>query len=120
MAFTRILGTAVRHPLASAALVTGVAKGTLVVVRRLARGEVPIKATDLPAERATPRDAAPAEPAAPAAPAAPQPRGGDRVVPEPVVIHADPDPEPTPDYTGHVELEEELVWTSESTPVDSE
>lgn len=105
MALKRILGSAVRHPLASTALVAGVAKGTLVVVQRLFRGDDPWAATDqVPATPATTGSVT--EPARAAA--------EDRDLPEPVVIHADPDPEPTPDYTGHVDLEEELVWTSES------
>ena len=113
MALKRILGSAVRHPLASTALVAGVAKGTLVVVQRLFRGDDPWAATDqVPATATT--TGSPTEPAQ----VAPE----DRDLPEPVVIYAD-DEEPGTviDYEGHVDLEEELVWTSESSaPLTSE
>ncbi len=43
------------------------------------------------------------------------PQTDTRDLPEPVVIHAEDDePETVIDYDGHVDLEEELVWTSES------
>jgi len=109
----RILGSAVRHPLASTALVAGVAKGTLVVVQRLFRGDDPWASTDqVPA---TPATTVPAtEPV--------QAAVEERDLPEPVVIYAvDEEPDTVIDYDGHVDLEEELVWTSESSaPTASE
>lgn len=107
MALSRMLGTAVRHPLASTALAVGVAKGTLGVVRRLARGERPVPPTaeEVPTPVPTPTVGEPE-----VVPLEPE----DRDLPEPVVIHAEDDPEPVADPEGHVELEEELVWTSES------
>jgi hypothetical protein len=119
MALTRILGSAVRHPLATTALVAGVAKGSLVVVRRLARGENPLSPADQDAPAAASEPAGPVE-------SVPEPQvvllePEDRDLPEPVVIHAEPEPEPVVDPEGHVELEEELVWTSESSaPTASE
>ena len=114
MVIKRILGTAVRHPIATTGLAVGVAKGTLGVVRRVVRGQSPLPAAPSPAESRP-------EPAAPTAPTAVErepevvrPDPIERDLPEPVVIEALDDDAPTPDPEGHVELEEELVWTSES------
>ena len=114
MAIKRIVGTVVRHPLATTALVAGVAKGSLSVVRRLAHGETPWTTTDevtppptspeaaVPVETVREPEVVPLEPE-------------NRDLPEPVVIYAEDDePELAPDPDGHVEVEEELVWTSES------
>ena len=116
MALKRIVGTAVRHPLATTGMALGVAKGTISVVQRLVRRDNPWTSTDEvpPSEPATSAEAAVAtetvtKPAV--VPLEPEDRG----LPEPVVIEAqDEQPEPVIDPEGHVELEEELVWTSES------
>ena len=115
MALKRIVGTAIRHPLASTAAVVGVAKGTIVVVRRLVGGENPLSHSDeeTPADPTAPEAAVPTETVKEPEVVPLEPE--DRDLPEPVVIEAvDEDPEPAPDPEGHVELEEELVWTSES------
>ena len=106
MALKRILGTAVRHPLAATALVAGVAKGTLTVVQRLFKSDDPWSSTDevTSVPTATERE-----------PEVVVPRPEPRDLPEPVVIYADDDePETVVDPDGHVDLDEELVWTSES------
>jgi hypothetical protein len=116
MALKRIVGSAVRHPLATTALVAGVAKGTISVVQRLFRGDDPWSSTDQVTSTATTAGAA-TEPATgpPTEPEVVLPRPEERDLPEPVVIYAeDEEPDTVIDYEGHVDLEEELVWTSES------
>lgn len=111
MALKRIVGTAVRHPLASTALVVGVAKGTLGVVRRVLGGDH----LSSSASEASPQAEPVVETESVREPEVVPADAVDRDLPEPVVIEAiDEEPEPAPDYSGHVELEEELVWTSES------
>ena len=115
MALKRIVGSAVRHPLASTAVVVGVAKGTVTVVRRLVGGQDPLAPThpDTSQESPTSPEAAVAtetvkEPEV--VPLEPE----DRDLPEPVVIYAEDDePEPAPEVD--LDQEDELVWTSEST-----
>ena len=118
MAIKRIVGTAVRHPIATTGMVFGVAKGTLGVVRRVVRGQGPwASVTDEPPVSEQPPTAAPTTaPATEREPEVVLPDPADRDLPEPVVIEAlDDEPTPAPDPEGHVEVEEELVWTSEST-----
>ena len=106
MALKRIVGTAVRHPFATTGMVLGVAKGTISVVRRLVRPADPWSSTDevTSVPTATERE-----------PEVVVPRPEPRDLPEPVVIYAEDDePEPVVDPDGHVDLDEELVWTSES------
>jgi hypothetical protein len=114
MALKRIVGTAVRHPLATTATVVGVAKGTISVVQRLVRGNDPWTSTDqvTPASTTTERESEVVP-----EPQVVLPDTDARDLPEPVVIYADDEePETVIDYEGHVDLEEELVWTSESAP----
>jgi hypothetical protein len=112
MALKRIVGSAVRHPLATTALVAGVAKGTISVVQRLFRGDDPWSTTDQVTSTAT--TTGPGTESAPE-PEVVLPRPEERDLPEPVVIYAeDEEPDTVIDYEGHVDLEEELVWTSES------
>ena len=122
MALKRIVGTAVRHPLATTGMVLGVAKGTLSVVQRLVRHDNPWTATDEvpPSEPAT-SSGAPVATETVKQPEVVPLEPEDRDLPEPVVIHAeDESPEPVVDPEGHVEVEEELVWTSESSPPAAE
>jgi hypothetical protein len=119
MALKRILGTAVRHPLATTAAVAGVAKGTLTVVHRLVRRENPWSSADevLASSPETPVASTTEQPAAEREPEVVLPDPLERDLPEPVVIEAVDDAPTAPastDPEGHVELEEELVWTSES------
>lgn len=133
MALTRIIGTAVRHPVATTGTVLGVAKGTLGVVRRLAHGENPLTSPAQPTEApvdeesstspttTTTTSSGPTGPRAVAeeSPAEREPEvvlldPANRDLPEPIVIVAEDEPEPTPDLEDHIEVEEELVWTSES------
>jgi hypothetical protein len=115
MALKRIVGTAVRHPLATTGMVLGVAKGTLGVVQRLVRHDNPGSSTD----EGVPQESSTAPEAAVATETVREPEvvliePEDRDLPEPIVIEAVDEPEPAIDPEGHVELEEELVWTSES------
>ena len=124
MALKRIAGSVIRHPLATTALVAGVAKGAVGAARKLARGENPLTSSDdetSPGSTSSDATQSPAPTEATSAPKpAPEPEvvplePEDRDLPEPVVIYADDEPEPTP-TTDHVEVEEELVYTSESDP----
>lgn len=113
MALKRIVGTVVRHPIATTALVAGVAKGTAEVIGRVARGRSPLAP-------------APSEPVnAPVVPETVEQvvetAADGHDLPEPVVIYAEDTPEPTPEpEVDHIETEDELVWTSESAPADSQ
>jgi hypothetical protein len=119
MALKRILGSAVRHPVATTGMVLGVAKGSVGVVRRVVRGESPFPTTS--EQEPTEQEQAP-EPtesttstATVREPEVVLLEPEDRDLPEPVVIHAvDEEPGPAADPDEHVEVEEELVWTSES------
>ena len=123
MALKRIVGTAVRHPFATTGMVLGVAKGTISVVRRLVRHDDPWSSTDEvpPAESSTSPEAAVATGTV-KEPEVVGLKPEDRDLPEPVVIYADDEePDAVIDYDGHVDLDEELVWTSESgAPTPSE
>lgn len=123
MALKRIVGTAVRHPFATTGMVLGVAKGTISVVQRLVRHDDPWSSTDEvpPAESSTSPEAAVATETV-KEPEVVLLEPEDRDLPEPVVIYAaDDEPEPVVDPNGHVDLDEELVWTSESSaPTASE
>lgn len=120
MALTRMLGSAVRHPLAAAALGVGLAKGGVEVARRLVH---PGTHDSAPAPEAAPEAAASTAPeTAPESPSGPpEPEVVLAPVPEPdelaepVVIHADDQAPAEPAPAADLQAEDELVWTSEST-----